>query len=50
MSGASDKARFYQEQSVPELQELKRKKIFTEVTFIHCASPKFKIRKADSRP
>lgn len=31
MSGASDKARFYQEQSVPELQELERKKIFTRV-------------------
>ncbi|KAL9126529.1 MAG: hypothetical protein Q9217_004433 [Psora testacea] len=30
MSGASDKARFYQEQSVPELQELERKKIFTK--------------------
>ena len=31
MSGASDKARFYLEQTVPELQELKRKQIFTEV-------------------
>lgn len=31
MSGASDKTRFYQEQSVPELQELERKKIFTKV-------------------
>ncbi|KAI9680734.1 MAG: U3 snoRNP protein [Caeruleum heppii] len=30
MAGASDKARFYLEQSVPELQELRRKKIFTE--------------------
>ncbi|KAL8834173.1 MAG: hypothetical protein Q9170_003874 [Blastenia crenularia] len=29
MAGASDKARFYLEQSVPELQELARKKIFT---------------------
>ncbi|KAG8529245.1 uncharacterized protein KY384_005880 [Bacidia gigantensis] len=36
MSGASDKARFYLEQSVPELQELERKKIFTkpEITSI----------------
>ncbi|KAL8642931.1 MAG: hypothetical protein Q9228_000420 [Teloschistes exilis] len=30
MAGASDKARFYLEQSVPELQEYLRKKIFTE--------------------
>ena len=30
MAGASDKARFYQEQSVPELQEFARKKIFTK--------------------
>ena len=29
MAGASDKARFFQEQSIPELQELSRKKIFT---------------------
>ncbi|KAI9754084.1 MAG: cytosolic factor, phosphatidylinositol/phosphatidylcholine transfer protein [Chaenotheca gracillima] len=29
MAGASDKARFYLEQSVPELQELERKKIFS---------------------
>ena len=29
MAGASDKARFYLEQSVPELQELAHKKIFT---------------------
>ena len=31
MAGASDKARFYLEQSVPELHELLRKKLFTEV-------------------
>ncbi|KAL8785919.1 MAG: hypothetical protein Q9213_003068 [Squamulea squamosa] len=30
MAGASDKARFYLEQSVPELQELIQKKIFTK--------------------
>ncbi|MCJ1400814.1 U3 snoRNP protein [Xylographa trunciseda] len=30
MAGASDKARFYLEQSVPELQELERKKIFSK--------------------
>lgn len=30
MAGASDKARFYQEQSVPELLEFARKKIFTK--------------------
>ncbi|KAI9822313.1 MAG: U3 snoRNP protein [Pycnora praestabilis] len=36
MAGASDKARFFLEQSVPELQELERKKIFTkeEITSI----------------
>ncbi|KAK4996620.1 U3 snoRNP protein, partial [Cryomyces antarcticus] len=36
MAGASDKARFYLEQSVPELHELERKKIFTkdEITSI----------------
>ena len=31
MAGSSDKARFYLEQLVPELQELQRKKIFTKV-------------------
>lgn len=31
MAGASDKARFYLERSVPELHELLRKKLFTEV-------------------
>ncbi|MCJ1285038.1 U3 snoRNP protein [Xylographa opegraphella] len=30
MSGASDKARFYLEQSIPELQEFERKKIFSK--------------------
>jgi U3 small nucleolar RNA-associated protein 6 len=36
MAAASDKARFYMEQSVPELQEYERKKIFTreEITQI----------------
>ena len=36
MAGASDKARFFQEQSVPQLQELARKRIFTkeEITSI----------------
>ena len=33
MADASDKARFYLERSVPELQELKRKKIFTKVLY-----------------
>lgn len=32
MAGASDRARFYLEQSVPELRELERKEIFTKVT------------------
>jgi U3 small nucleolar RNA-associated protein 6 len=31
MSGASDKARYYLEQAVPQLQEFKEKKIFSEV-------------------
>ena len=31
MAGASDKARFYLEQSIPELQEFERKKLFTKV-------------------
>lgn len=32
MAGSSDKARFYLEQSVPELQELQRKKIFSKAS------------------
>jgi hypothetical protein len=36
MSGASDKARFYLEQAVPQLQEFKEKKIFTEVKPMPC--------------
>jgi U3 small nucleolar RNA-associated protein 6 len=31
MAGPSDKARFYLEQHVPELNELERKKVFTRV-------------------
>jgi U3 small nucleolar RNA-associated protein 6 len=31
MAGASDKARFYLEQSVPELREYEKKKIFSKV-------------------
>lgn len=31
MSGANDKARFYLEQGVPQLQEFEQKKIFTKV-------------------
>lgn len=34
MAGASDKARFYLEQSVPEMQDLIRRKIFTEVSIV----------------
>jgi U3 small nucleolar RNA-associated protein 6 len=34
MSGPSDKARFYLEQAVPQLQEFKEKKIFSEVRFV----------------
>lgn len=32
MAGSSDKARFYLEQSVPELHELQRKKIFSKAS------------------
>ncbi|KAI9892578.1 MAG: U3 snoRNP protein [Vezdaea aestivalis] len=38
MSGVSDKARFYLEQSVPELQELERKKVFSKVKNFPSAS------------
>jgi len=31
MSGPSDKVRYYMELSVPQLQEFKEKKLFTEV-------------------
>jgi len=34
MSGPSDKARFYLEQAVPQLQEFEQKKIFTKVCAI----------------
>ena len=33
MSAATDKARFFLEQSVPELKEYERKKLFTKVGF-----------------
>ena len=36
MARASDKARFYLEQSVPELQEFERKKVFTKVRVLLC--------------
>lgn len=32
MAGASDKARFYLEKSVPELKELQRKDVFSKVS------------------
>jgi len=34
MAGASDKARFYLEQQVPELREWERREIFTKVTLL----------------
>jgi hypothetical protein len=37
MSGASDKARFFLEQAVPQLREFEEKKIFTRV----CALQRF---------
>lgn len=36
MAGASDKARFYLEQSATELNDLERKKIFTRVSKESC--------------
>lgn len=38
MAGASDKARFYLERAVPQLQEFEQKKIFTPVR-LACRSP-----------
>jgi hypothetical protein len=35
MSGVSDKARFYLEQAIPQLQEFEQKKIFTKVRQFH---------------
>ena len=34
MSAATDKARFFLEQSVPELKEYERKKLFTKVGYL----------------
>jgi U3 small nucleolar RNA-associated protein 6 len=39
MSGASDKARFYLEQAVPQLQEFKEKNIFDDVSFMAGRAP-----------
>ncbi|CBX98391.1 predicted protein [Plenodomus lingam JN3] len=39
MAGASDKARFYLEQSATELNELERKKIFTRASWDSSKSP-----------
>lgn len=33
MAAATDKARFFLEQSVPELKEYEKKKIFSKVTY-----------------
>jgi hypothetical protein len=38
MSGPSDKARFYLEQAVPQLQEFKEKEIFTTVRLLASSS------------
>ena len=40
MAGASDKARFYLEQFIPELQDLQRKKIFSEVQYMKLRLPR----------
>ena len=39
MAGTSDKARFYLEQSVPELHELLKKKLFTKVHILSMMVP-----------
>jgi hypothetical protein len=41
MAGAGDRSRFYLEQSVPELQELLRKKIFNKVRLERILYPAF---------
>lgn len=41
MSAATDKARFYLEQSVPELKEYERKKLFSKVCAVEQAAAKF---------
>jgi hypothetical protein len=38
MAGASDKARFYLERAVPQLQEFEQKKIFTKVRGVAVAA------------
>jgi hypothetical protein len=39
MAGASDKARFYLEQFVPELKEYEKKEIFTKVAALFTERP-----------
>ncbi|CAF9920261.1 MAG: U3 snoRNP protein [Heterodermia speciosa] len=54
MAGASDKARFYLERSVPELHELLRKKLFTEQEITSIAKTRsdfeHKVNARGSRP
>lgn len=53
MAGAADKARFYLEQSVPELRELERKELFSRVSssrsFIRIALTVYRMKLAQSR-
>lgn len=39
MAGASDKARFYLEQAVPELREWERREIFSKVSALDLGLP-----------
>jgi hypothetical protein len=49
MSGASNKARFYLEQAVPQLQEFKEKKIFGEVSWLSILAMRERCAIPDSR-
>jgi hypothetical protein len=48
MAATSDKARFYLEQSIPELQEYERKKIFSKV--LHLSTIPLIASKNTNRP
>ena len=41
MSAATDKARFYLEQSIPELKEYEKKEIFSKVGSQYCLHESF---------
>lgn len=49
MSAATDKARFFLEQSVPELKELEKKQIFTKVCTALWFPTRFRLRPTDKQ-